>query len=353
MDSGTSSHRSLTLEISRIHNSALKISLIKFDGTNYLPWSKACMIFVMANKLAGYLTGTTTRPIQADDEEKGLSEDALVMSWLLHSIEPAISPQYMMMESAKDIWDAISRQYSQKNNYAQAYEICKESREMSHGGLSLAAYYSNLSHIWQQLDAYRTHRPFIPTKLVTFQKDIEKERVYDFLAGLNPDYDQVRVQVLGKDPFPTLEEAYNLIQHEERRRNSMIPAVHPERSALAIMPRPPTATCDLKPDHTNKNPVVCDYCGKPRHTRATCWKLHGRPSRGRGGHSTSGRSQAHMTETSASPHHPTTDSVAALSSEQILALQRMLSQQQIPPLLKDLLWGLLMALPILLSQVHI
>ncbi|GAV82002.1 UBN2_3 domain-containing protein [Cephalotus follicularis] len=126
------------------------------------------MISVRANKLAGYLTGTTTRPVKVDDKEKWLSEDALVMSWLLHSIEPALSPQYMMMESAKDIWDAISRQYSQKNNYAQAYEIRKESREMSQGGLSLAAYYSNLSHLWQQLDAYRTHRPSIPTELITF-----------------------------------------------------------------------------------------------------------------------------------------------------------------------------------------
>ncbi|GAV72657.1 UBN2_3 domain-containing protein [Cephalotus follicularis] len=147
------------------------------------------------------------------------------MSWLLHSIEAALSPQYMMMESVKDIWDAISRQYSQKNNYAQAYEIRKKTREMSQGGPSLAACYSNLSHLWQQLDAYRTHRPSILTELVTFQKDIEKEKVYDFLAGLNPDYDQVRVQVLGRDPFPTLEEVYNLIQHEERRCNSMMHVV--------------------------------------------------------------------------------------------------------------------------------
>ncbi|GAV72596.1 UBN2_3 domain-containing protein, partial [Cephalotus follicularis] len=198
-----------------------------------------------------------------------LSEDALVMSWLLHSIEPALSPQYMMMESAKDIWDAISRQYSQKNKYAQAYEIRKESREMSQRGRSLAAYYSNLSHLSQQLDAYRTHRPSNPTELITFQKDIEKEKVYDFLARLNPDYDQVRVQVLGRDLFPTLEEAYNLIQHEEHRRTSMMLSVQPDRSALVTVSRPPTTTSGLKLDPTDKNPIVCDYCGKSRHTRTT------------------------------------------------------------------------------------
>ncbi|GAV76148.1 hypothetical protein CFOL_v3_19623 [Cephalotus follicularis] len=200
---------------------------------------------------------------------------------------------------------------------------------MSQEGLSLAAYYSNLSHLWQKLDAYRNHRPSIPIELINFQKDIEKERVYDFLAGLNPDYDRVRVQVLGRDPFPILEEAYNLIQHEECRRTSIMPSVQPDRSALVTVSRPPATTSGLKLDHTDKNLVVCDYCGKPRHTRTTCWKLHGHPYRGRDGHSTSSCLQAHMIETSASSHRPMTDSVVAFSFEHILVLQRLLSQQQL------------------------
>ena len=28
----------------------------------------------------------------------------------------------------------------------------------------------------------------------------------------------------------------------------------------------------------HKDPVVCTYCKKPRHTREKCWKLHGRSS---------------------------------------------------------------------------
>ena len=31
---------------------------------------------------------------------------------------------------------------------------------------------------------------------------IEKDRTYNFLAGLNVAYDQVRVQILGKDDLP-------------------------------------------------------------------------------------------------------------------------------------------------------
>ncbi|GAV77654.1 UBN2_3 domain-containing protein [Cephalotus follicularis] len=139
------------------------------------------------------------------------------MSWLLNSIEPTVSPQYMMLDSAKDVWDAIAEQFSQGNNYAQAYELSKQVRELKQGELPLATYYSTLTHLWQQFDSYRTHKPSIATELLTYQKDIEKERVYAFLGGLNSEYDPIRVQVLGKEPFPTLLEAYNLVQHETRR----------------------------------------------------------------------------------------------------------------------------------------
>ncbi|GAV64566.1 UBN2_3 domain-containing protein, partial [Cephalotus follicularis] len=168
---------------------SLQISSTKFNGTNYLPWSKACMLSIRATKLVGYLTGTTPRP-KTGNGEKWLCEDALVMSWLLNSIEPTLSPH-------------------------------KQVRELKQGELPLATYYSTLTYLWQQFDSYRTHKPSIAAELLTYQKNIEKERVYAFLGGLNPEYDPIRVQVLGKEPFPTLREAHNLVQHEETHHNAI------------------------------------------------------------------------------------------------------------------------------------
>ena len=49
---------------------------------------------------------------------------------------------------------------------------------------------------------------------------------------------------------------------------------------------------------TEQDNIKCDYCGKPRHTRDTCWKLHGRPMHDRGGKRFGGtRPRAHMSET--------------------------------------------------------
>jgi hypothetical protein len=36
------------------------------------------------------------------------------------------------------------------------------------------------------------------------KKMIEEERIYEFLGGLNSEYDPMRVQIFGKEPLPSL-----------------------------------------------------------------------------------------------------------------------------------------------------
>ncbi|KAG8651577.1 hypothetical protein MANES_06G001350v8 [Manihot esculenta] len=93
--------------------------------------------------------------------------------------------------------------------------------------------------------------------------------------GLNNEYDPIRVQVLGRNHFPSLEEAHAHVQQEESRRHAMLHTAPVEKAGLTTSlstPQPPTS---------EKDHLHCDYCGKPRHTKETCWKLHGRPIRGR------------------------------------------------------------------------
>ena len=48
-----------------------------------------------------------------------------------------------------------------------------------------------------------------------YQEFLEKERLFDFLAGLNGEFDQVRVRILGRDPLPSLNEAFSIVRGEE------------------------------------------------------------------------------------------------------------------------------------------
>jgi hypothetical protein len=58
--------------------------------------------------------------------------------------------------------------------------------------------------------------------VVILKKYKEIERIFEFLAGLNIKFDQVRVQILGKESLPLLNEVFSLIRAEERRRIVML-----------------------------------------------------------------------------------------------------------------------------------
>ena len=70
----------------------------------------------------------------------------------------------------------------------------------------------------------------------------------------------------------------------------MLSPIPSERSALVSVPRSESHSQSTHRDSgpfvgsDDKDKLHCDYCQRPRHTRETCWRLHGRPpTRGRGG----------------------------------------------------------------------
>ena len=71
-----------------------------------------------------------------------------------------------------------------------------------------------------------------PDDAAILKNFIEKDRVYDFLAGLNPEFDQVRVQIIGKEEMPSLEETISLIRAEESRRDIMLESQTVDASTL-------------------------------------------------------------------------------------------------------------------------
>ena len=93
------------------------------------------------------------------------------------------------MDSAHEIWIAAAQLYSQQDNDAQAYELRKKIRGFYQKDKSLTEYFAELSSLWQELDYYQNFQACCSQDVVKFQEMIAKERVYDFLAGLNMEYD--------------------------------------------------------------------------------------------------------------------------------------------------------------------
>ncbi|KAH7844678.1 hypothetical protein Vadar_030535 [Vaccinium darrowii] len=155
----------------------------------------------------GYLSGTTKEPKVEDTlHPQWELENSTVMSWLLNSMELELSNGYLFMDTAKEIWDAVSQTYSQKGNMAQIYDLKCRIHNSKQRESSVAAYFHSLRSMWQELDFYQAIDMDSPADALKLKKLIEQERIIEFLAGLNGEYDPIIVQILGKEHLPSLHE---------------------------------------------------------------------------------------------------------------------------------------------------
>ncbi|PON37048.1 hypothetical protein PanWU01x14_323310 [Parasponia andersonii] len=61
-------------------------------------------------------------------------------------------------------------------------------------------------------------------------KMMEQERVFEFLASLNSEFDEVSGRVSGKEPFSSLEECFSSVSNEEDRKAILIRTPSAEHS---------------------------------------------------------------------------------------------------------------------------
>ncbi|RDX79382.1 hypothetical protein CR513_40209, partial [Mucuna pruriens] len=191
-----------------------------------------------------HLTGTG--PKEGDPNFTAWDEeDSLIIAWLWNSMDIEISDTIMFLNTAKEIWDAIEQTYSKAKDAAQVYDV--------KGNKSVTEYANQLKSLWMELDHYRIIKTKCAKDAAIVKELIEQDKVYDFPVGLNPEFDQVKIQNLGKSEVPSFNEVVAIIRSEESRRNLMVDSLVVESLAMVA-----------------EN-------AKNRHTREKCWKLHGIP----------------------------------------------------------------------------
>ncbi|KAL5856725.1 hypothetical protein ACOSQ3_004183 [Xanthoceras sorbifolium] len=111
-----SDQRSTSVSITTFSNSdasSLHITAHKLDGKNYLQWSQSVKIVVCGLGKLGYITGDLPAPPSTDPTyNKWLTENSIVLAWLINSMEPKISRRYLFFKTAKEVWNAARRMYS-------------------------------------------------------------------------------------------------------------------------------------------------------------------------------------------------------------------------------------------------
>ncbi|XP_073152035.1 uncharacterized protein [Henckelia pumila] len=227
-------------------NSSLQISAHKLNGHNYLQWAQSVKIVICDRGKMGYLTGELESPKKSDPSYKTwVAKNFIVLAWLINSMENNISRRYLWFQTTKE------------------------------GSNSVTQYFTDLQDLWQELDLFLDNTPTCADCSVKVRQNLEKECVFDFLAGLNRELDDVRGRVVAREPFPSLEDAFADVRREEMRRKVMLPTSLPAASSAPEVFALISNKFNSPGQRQGKRPW-CEHCKRPGHTKDKCWEIYGK-----------------------------------------------------------------------------
>ncbi|KAL0386347.1 UNVERIFIED_CONTAM: Retrovirus-related Pol polyprotein from transposon RE1 [Sesamum latifolium] len=205
------------------HSGLVMISA-RFNGTNWLTWSRSVRIALKGKDRLGFIDGSCGRPTEGSVE---------LRQWkITDSLEP-------LGRIRSKIWRIRWSSCIQNQMRNQLY------------------YSSNKAK----------------------QEEIEEDHLMQFLMGLSEPYDNIRSQILVLDPLPSVNKAYSMILRVKRQRrvNMEYADVNENSAMLARGQDYRQKNFVKKRGIVDKKSMTCDYCNKIGHDRDTCFRLHGIP----------------------------------------------------------------------------
>ncbi|KAI5351042.1 hypothetical protein L3X38_003933 [Prunus dulcis] len=238
----------------------------------------------------GFVTGNTEEPAEnSAGYETWETGNAIVKGWLINSMEPAIMGFFIHLRTAKEVWEEVARTYYDGSDISQIYELKVQSFRLRQEGRPVGVYYADLKSVWQELDQRRPIKMACAVDLKTIRDEIQIDRVYAFLAGLDDLFDKVRSDILHTQPLPSVEEVFSVVRREAQRHATMMSGSNNQGGlpSMAMVSRPAAAFHPSNPSsqslnsrpftRENKDDLKCTFCGQTRHTEDTCFAKHGVP----------------------------------------------------------------------------
>lgn len=173
----------------------------------------------------------------------------------------------------------------------RAYELKQNLSMTQQNGATVSVYYTKLQSLWDEIGSVLP----VPrcscsgctcgiSKKISDLRD--KERLYEFLIGVDNHFFVIRTQILATNPIPKLGNAYHLVAEDERQR-AISSDKRPTTGAAAFktfVPMRREENHNQRRDKSNQKDTKrvevveqCTYCGKDGHSRDGCFKRIGYP----------------------------------------------------------------------------
>nr|GMD39448.1 uncharacterized protein LOC109159384 [Ipomoea batatas] len=182
-------------------NPSLILVSTVLNGRNYHPWARAMEMALLSKNKLGFVDGTIPVPNVGEVKYPYWKRcNNMVSTWITRSVSTEIAQTILWAGTAERIWNTLKARFSEADIF-RISDLHAEIHQVRQGDLTVSAYFAKLKGLWDELQVIRP----LPTL---------------FLRGLNETYDSVRSQVMMTKPLPTVDEAFLLVQQQERRFNN-------------------------------------------------------------------------------------------------------------------------------------
>ena len=139
--------------------------------------------------------------------------------------------------TVSEIWTDLEERFD-KESAPRAYELKQSLTRTRKEGTAISSYYMKLRSIWDEIQLM-TLTPRCECAGCTcdigkrLNQSKDKERIYEFLMGLDNEYSTIKTPILALKPAPSLDATYHLVIQEEHQR-AIIAAKKPTNEATTF-----------------------------------------------------------------------------------------------------------------------
>ncbi|XP_049397372.1 uncharacterized protein LOC125861549 [Solanum stenotomum] len=139
--------------------------------------------------------------------------NAIVLSWLLYSVSKSLLSDLAFASSVFDVWIDLRERFDRVDG-SRTYSLYKDISSIQQSTAFVYEYYTRLKTLWDEFEIL-VPSPCCNCEISKFVTHMNRQKVYQFLMGLNESYRQARSQILMLDPLPTINHVYSMIVRDE------------------------------------------------------------------------------------------------------------------------------------------
>lgn len=174
---------------------------------------------------------------------------------------------------ASSVWKDLKERFD-KVDGSRIFQLHREIATTTQGTSSIAEYFTKLRLLWAEFDCLAPFPGCNCDKSRDFVEFMKRQKLLQFLIGLNESYEQSRGQILMLVPIPSANQAYTMMIERESQRVMANVARPPENGEMTALMANRSGNFNKFKKNWN---AQYDYCKLKGHIKVDCYRLHGYP----------------------------------------------------------------------------